>query len=299
VKTKKAFTLIELLVVISIIALLMAIMMPALERARGQAKKVVCATHMRQNLLALRMYSVDNDDESIPRVREENSSGTMVPLPWDISLRDYFSAATQDSGKKYVACPADRKPRVRPASYVYEDYLGTEALPRSYQLNGALDNGAAAWGNESLIKSTPLWFSSQTGKVSKVSSIRNASDVLWMVECFVGAKDENYRGMRDARTPVTALKEGCVQGSNYWGSTWWAPTVAGFQAVYGGGVEATTGDQHKRGANWAFMDGRVEWYNHNKSAADLYHAYGGPVYPFSWCDTKAKVDYARDQGWEK
>jgi prepilin-type N-terminal cleavage/methylation domain-containing protein/prepilin-type processing-associated H-X9-DG protein len=58
-KRQHAFTLIELLVVIAIIALLVAILIPALGRARNQAKKVVCVAHMKGLGVALRMYVDD------------------------------------------------------------------------------------------------------------------------------------------------------------------------------------------------------------------------------------------------
>ena len=58
---KNAFTLVELLVVISIIALLMGILMPALSRARKQARKIVCASKLRQLQLCASTYMVDND----------------------------------------------------------------------------------------------------------------------------------------------------------------------------------------------------------------------------------------------
>ncbi len=58
---RNGFTLIELLVVISIIALLMAILMPALARAREQGKRAVCLNTLRQLMLAWIMYADDSD----------------------------------------------------------------------------------------------------------------------------------------------------------------------------------------------------------------------------------------------
>jgi prepilin-type N-terminal cleavage/methylation domain-containing protein len=57
---KKGFTLIELLVVIAIIALLMAIMLPSLNRARNQARAVVCQSNLKQWGTTLALYAEDN-----------------------------------------------------------------------------------------------------------------------------------------------------------------------------------------------------------------------------------------------
>ena len=66
VHRRQAFTLIELLVVIAIITLLMAVLVPALRRARDQAREVVCKNNLRQVGLAANMYA-EEWEQLIPR----------------------------------------------------------------------------------------------------------------------------------------------------------------------------------------------------------------------------------------
>lgn len=73
-RVQKAFTLIELLVVISIIALLLSVMIPSLNRARMSAQNVVCKTNMNQYFLAITMYTDDHNGR--------------FPYPWEVIYND-------------------------------------------------------------------------------------------------------------------------------------------------------------------------------------------------------------------
>jgi prepilin-type N-terminal cleavage/methylation domain-containing protein len=82
-KRQSAFTLIELLVVIAIIALLMAILMPALQRVKKQAKGVICQSNLKQWGTIFTMYTDDND--GLFPTRDSNYGR------WINVLFDYYS----------------------------------------------------------------------------------------------------------------------------------------------------------------------------------------------------------------
>lgn len=68
VRQKKAFTLIELLVVVAIIALLISILLPSLQRARELSKRTVCAANVRGIGQACKIYSNEDDEDLFPLI---------------------------------------------------------------------------------------------------------------------------------------------------------------------------------------------------------------------------------------
>jgi len=97
---KKAFTLIELLVVIAIIALLMSILIPALRRAREQARIVGCLANLKQWSLVCAMYTEENEGEFWSGL---NSRGYLWPWQLEDKYKDWKK-------NKIWFCPTAKKP---------------------------------------------------------------------------------------------------------------------------------------------------------------------------------------------
>lgn len=149
-----AFTLIELLVVIGIISLLISILMPALNRAREQAKSVTCASNERQLYMALLSYVNENKGRCpIPSVIGDTSQTAPVCYVMDaVGVCDYtygtwwaYIAPPGNARWGVMNCPTDLE-EVR-----VERYGSQSLVPRnfSYTLNGqmrALPNAADGTG---------------------------------------------------------------------------------------------------------------------------------------------------------
>ena len=100
---KKGFTLIELLVVIAVIALLMAIGLPSLRKAKEAAAKVVCKSNLRQMGTIWKMYSEDYDGK-YPYWK--TSYGDWHRGAWIEALHGYFS----DDHQEVLLCPKANQP---------------------------------------------------------------------------------------------------------------------------------------------------------------------------------------------
>ena len=121
VNDKRGFTLIELLVVIAIIAILAALLLPALARAKESARAIQCLGNMRQLGLAVRCFADDNQGH-LPR--SQHSAFAHRQMPWERSIAPYLGASTTTWTNLLDGvyhCPSDR--RTEPWSYGLNVYL--------------------------------------------------------------------------------------------------------------------------------------------------------------------------------
>jgi prepilin-type N-terminal cleavage/methylation domain-containing protein/prepilin-type processing-associated H-X9-DG protein len=115
---RRAFTLIELLVVIAIIAILMAVLMPALNRVRKQARSLSCMTRLKSWGLAYRFYADDNNAKF--------NSGWNVgeTTLWMNSMRPYYKDL------RMLLCPTAVRPVVSSSeSGTFKAWERTIAVP--------------------------------------------------------------------------------------------------------------------------------------------------------------------------
>jgi prepilin-type N-terminal cleavage/methylation domain-containing protein len=123
-KTPTGFTLVELLAVIAVVAILAALLLPALRKAKENAKRTACLGNLKQINVALLMYADDSNDTS-PTAGQTTNQVTLMN-GYKQLLQNYVgSNGTPSRGNKLFACPSD--------TFYYEirPEVGQEYMPSS------------------------------------------------------------------------------------------------------------------------------------------------------------------------
>jgi prepilin-type N-terminal cleavage/methylation domain-containing protein/prepilin-type processing-associated H-X9-DG protein len=267
-KQCKAFTLIELLVVISIIALLIAILMPALNTAREQAKAVSCQSNLKQMTLGIVYYAHDNDDKLFASF-DDSKLGGVSSREWYwyhviagyFGSKDYVATPGREAGlMEVILCPSTKRKG--------EDSTLTHWWG-SAKLAWGLLGGEGSYGMN-------LWLTP------------NGDWSEYMVTDYGADKSDFFGKYSQAKSSVPVFADSAWVGA--WPFSYDSATVqippdfSGVDLSYknteGYQMPRFLIDRHKMAVNASFADGHVErvelhnlwtlqWSNHYRPTSDV------------------------------
>jgi len=236
---KKGFTLIELLVVIAVIALLMGILLPALNVAREQGRRAACMSNMRQVGLALVLYQAEYErtppkTQAVFDYASPASRDNVLKL-----LRPMISADEPNRATPVYACPS-LKPNPNPA------YAPTRTSRTGYLANAVL-----------------------LGR--RVASIPTPGRLIVMQE---GWSLSNHLWVQPE--PITRT-EAVLQGlePTQYGEWHMFSSVNNHQSFVTVELREQTANVHKGGGNFIFADGHADYRKYDERESGDY----GLVHP--------------------
>ncbi len=146
-RSRRAFSLIELLVVISVIAILLAILIPSLQKARQVASRVSCAHNLKQIGLGMSMYLHDNDT-TYPCANDPVSEDPVYWLwmgrGWRRWVKPYLGTSIDVNNPSVLLCPEDR---TDPALFESTSYAYSMTFYHSPAQIDAMDEQAQTYSD--------------------------------------------------------------------------------------------------------------------------------------------------------
>lgn len=264
------FTLIELLVVIAVIALLMGILLPALQKARQMGQSAVCMAHLRQWGTVFHTYATENDgkfwtEHNVWQTDEPYQGNWMLMLARQYGDMDKArlcpSASRLNGAEGGIGTTVHRwGPGPIMVNHRFAD--DTDKVYGSYGINLWINSVESPSVNG--WRDKPQWHWKTTMAARHPAQVPMVSDCTWFGTNPISIKDQSWANGGD---PTPSRK-------------WWEDQDPIGFGGWGYDMARVCIDRHNRGVNVAFMDGssrkvfltdlwRLKWHRDFEQVGDI------------------------------
>lgn len=237
--SKRYFTLIELLIVIAMIAILAALLLPALNKARDRARQISCSSNLKQVASGFLFYTGDAND-MLPIAGKKRDYGKSED-GWPVSCGRYLGISfspKQWRAKTIYLCPGD-------TSGIHTTVVTTGATEWGAKLSYAINVGVIDWVNDPKSRWLRAGNTGEHTASPRITSLKNTSRTV-----LLGEMHNNYATIHSYHFSNLAYKN------------------AGQASLEVGLRNDNQLGFHSGRANYAFIDGHIAAMKYSETARE-------------------------------